>query len=168
MINPPSKLDYLSLYRTSLPSLSTKRGPSVRGKGILVVMEAPGFPPACVLLSESFATMWYCTAPDIPRSHLTSQQAALFCSILPGKSTGVGGHLLLQGIFPTQGSKLGLPHYRQTLLLSDLPGKWFNACTVVRSGNFRVSNSFRLLFGQNQSLFIKPTIVKFQILFFLF
>ena len=33
----------------------------------------------------------------------------------PGKSTGVGCHFLLQGIFPTQGSNLGLPHWRQTL-----------------------------------------------------
>ena len=33
----------------------------------------------------------------------------------PGKSTGVGCHFLLQGIFPTQGSNLGLLHLRQTL-----------------------------------------------------
>ena len=33
----------------------------------------------------------------------------------PGKSTGVGCHFLFQGIFPTQGSNLGLPHSRQTL-----------------------------------------------------
>ena len=33
----------------------------------------------------------------------------------PCKSTGVGCHFLLQGIFPTQGSNPGLPHYRQTL-----------------------------------------------------
>ena len=33
----------------------------------------------------------------------------------PGKSTGVGCHFLLQGIFPTQGSNRGLPHCRQTL-----------------------------------------------------
>ena len=32
-----------------------------------------------------------------------------------GKSTGVGCHFLLQGIFPTQGSNPGLPQYRQTL-----------------------------------------------------
>ena len=31
------------------------------------------------------------------------------------KSTGVGCHFLLQGIFPTQGSNPGLPHCRQTL-----------------------------------------------------
>ena len=31
----------------------------------------------------------------------------------PGKSTGVGCHFLLQGIFLTQRSNLGLPHCRQ-------------------------------------------------------
>ena len=30
-----------------------------------------------------------------------------------GKNTGVGSHALLQGIFPTQGSNLGLPHCRR-------------------------------------------------------
>ena len=33
----------------------------------------------------------------------------------PGKNIGVGSHSLLQGIFPTQGSNLGLLHYRQIL-----------------------------------------------------
>ena len=33
----------------------------------------------------------------------------------PGKSTGVGCHFLLQGIFLTQGSNTGLLHCRQTL-----------------------------------------------------
>ena len=33
----------------------------------------------------------------------------------PGKSTGVGCHFLLLGIFSNQGSNLGLPHCRQTL-----------------------------------------------------
>ena len=33
----------------------------------------------------------------------------------PGKNTGVGCHFLLQEIFSTQGSNLGLPHCRQTL-----------------------------------------------------
>ena len=31
----------------------------------------------------------------------------------PGKNTAVGCHALLQGIFPTQGSNPGLPHYRR-------------------------------------------------------
>ena len=33
----------------------------------------------------------------------------------PGRNTGVGGHALLQGIFPTQGSNPGLLHCRQIL-----------------------------------------------------
>ena len=33
----------------------------------------------------------------------------------PGKSTGVGCHFLLLGIFLTQGSNPGLLHYRQML-----------------------------------------------------
>ena len=33
----------------------------------------------------------------------------------PGKNTGVGCHALLQGTFPTQGSNLGLLHYRRIL-----------------------------------------------------
>ena len=33
----------------------------------------------------------------------------------PGQSTGVGCHALLQGIFPTQGSNLGLLHCRWIL-----------------------------------------------------
>ena len=33
----------------------------------------------------------------------------------PGKNTGVGGHSLLQGIFPTQGLNLDLTHCRQIL-----------------------------------------------------
>ena len=34
---------------------------------------------------------------------------------IPGQNTGVGSLSLLQGIFPTQGSILGLPHCRQIL-----------------------------------------------------
>ena len=33
----------------------------------------------------------------------------------PGQNTGVGSHSLLQGIFPTQGSNLGLPRCRRIL-----------------------------------------------------
>ena len=44
-----------------------------------------------------------------------------------GKSTGVGCHFFLQGIFQTQGLNPGLPHCRQTLYhLSHQgsPGEW--------------------------------------------
>ena len=42
----------------------------------------------------------------------------------PGKSTGVGCHFLLQGIFSTQGSNPGLPHCRQTLYHLSHQGSW--------------------------------------------
>ena len=38
----------------------------------------------------------------------------------PGKNTGVGCHVLLQGIFPTQGFNPGLPHCRQIREVIDL------------------------------------------------
>ena len=41
----------------------------------------------------------------------------------PGKNTRVGSLSLLQGIFPTQGSNLGLPHCGQILLLAEPQGK---------------------------------------------
>ena len=44
----------------------------------------------------------------------------------PGKNTGAGCHALLQGIFPTQGSNLGLLHCRQIFLPSESPGKPMN------------------------------------------
>ena len=44
------------------------------------------------------------------------QAAKLLCPWnFPGKNTGVGSHSLLQGIFLTQGSNLGLLHGRQIL-----------------------------------------------------
>ena len=42
---------------------------------------------------------------------------------LSGKNTGVGSHSLLQGIFLTQGSNLGLLHCRQILSHQESPDK---------------------------------------------
>ena len=53
------------------------------------------------------------------------------------KSTGVGCHCLFQGIFPTQGSNPGLPHYRQMLYhLSHQGGpaaaaEWLQSCPTL-------------------------------------
>ena len=41
----------------------------------------------------------------------------------PGKNPGVGCHARLQGIFPIQGSKRGLPYYMQVLYRLSHPGK---------------------------------------------
>ena len=44
----------------------------------------------------------------------------------PGKNIGVGCHALLQRIFSTQGSNLGLPHCRQILShLSHQGSPWY-------------------------------------------
>jgi hypothetical protein len=54
----------------------------------------------------------------------------------PGKNTGVGSHVLLQGIFPTQGSNPGLSHCRQILFPSEPPGmkkKILNLCKAESS-----------------------------------
>ena len=54
----------------------------------------------------------------------------------PGKSTGVGCHFLLQGIFPTQGSNPGLPHCRLVVLFLvfwDLPAVFYSGYTNLPS-----------------------------------
>ena len=51
------------------------------------------------------------------------QPARLLCPWdSPGKNTRVGYHVLLQGIFPTQGSNLGLLHCKQILYLLSYQG----------------------------------------------
>ena len=52
---------------------------------------------------------------DSLRSHELLPTRFLCPWDFPGNSTGVDCHFLLQGIFPTQGSNPGLPHWRQTL-----------------------------------------------------
>ena len=54
----------------------------------------------------------------------------------PGQSTGVGCHVLLQGIFLTQGSNPGLLHCRQILYQLSHQGSplkckpWFSSCNL--------------------------------------
>ena len=83
--------------------------------------------PSCIF--ESFHTERSC---KYPFRHLVAvlvtQSCPTYCDHMvcilpgssvrgdpPGKSTGVGCHSLLQGIFPTQGSNPALPHCRQIL-----------------------------------------------------
>ena len=53
----------------------------------------------------------------------------------PGKNTGVSGHFLLQGIFPTQGSSPHLLNYRRILY-----------CWVIRDYVSSIGNAFRSRF----------------------
>ena len=70
----------------------------------------------------------YCYFLSLIKKNEVPQPCLTFCNpmdcslpgfsihgIFPGKSTGVGCHFLLQGIFPTQGSNSGFPHCRQIL-----------------------------------------------------
>ena len=67
----------------------------------------------------------------------------------PGKSTGVGCHFLLQGIFPTQGSNPGLLHCRQTLYhlshqgSSQKKGNMKKKNTLVQFKIFYLCNTFQ-------------------------
>ena len=59
---------------------------------------------------------------DSLRPHRLQLTRLLSSWDFPGMNTGVGCHFLLQGIFPTQGSNLGLPHCRQTLYCPSYQG----------------------------------------------
>ena len=72
------------------------------------------------------------------------QPARLFCPWnSPAKNTGVGCHALLQGIFPTQGSNLGLPHCRQILSCLSHQGSpmvsWKGICYLWLGGGSGVA-----------------------------
>ena len=69
---------------------------------------------ACFLLQEvEVLVAWLCLTLCDPTDHSPTR---LLCPWdFPGKNTGVGGHSLLQGIFPTQGSNPHLLHFRQIL-----------------------------------------------------
>ena len=51
----------------------------------------------------------------------------------PGKNAGVGCHVLLQGIFPTQGLNPGLLHYRQIFYHLSHQGSPFSFTVVSYS-----------------------------------
>ena len=70
-----------------------------------------------------------------------------------GKSTGVGCHFFLQGIFPTQGSNPGLPHRRQTFYhLSHLGSLQTLLHTSKNLLSISVSYLFSVLFSLLQSI----------------
>ena len=88
---------------------------------------------ACMLSSFShvrlFVTLWT-VAHQAPLSMGYSRQE--YWSGKKKKNTGVGCHVLLQGIFPTQGSNLGL------FLSPALAGRFFSPSTfkALRNADF--------------------------------
>ena len=91
-----------------------------------------GFPlPTGLRPTHCPSSMWVCvrakslqSCPALPPRGL--QPARLLCPWdSPGKNTGVGCQALLQGIFPTQGSKLRLLHWQVgSLAPSHLGSPW--------------------------------------------
>ena len=59
------------------------------------------------LVAQSCPTLWDPIECSLPGTSVHSAST--------GNNTGVGHHALLQGIFPTQGSILGLPHCMRIL-----------------------------------------------------
>ena len=85
-------------------------------------------PPTSILLLHVKETMFYFikTITTLDFSSIHSENRSVMSDSLrphglysprdsPGQNTGVGSLSLLQGIFPTQGSNLGLPHCRRIL-----------------------------------------------------
>ena len=79
----------------------------------------------------------------------------------PGKSTGVGCHFLLQGIFLTQGSNPGLPLCRQTLYCLSHQG---NPCgsLPINPYNIEIRSSLMSL----SPLSVSPDFLLHSIFFF--
>ena len=59
------------------------------------------------------AVLCHLVVSDSSRPHGLQPTRLLCPRDSPGKNTGEGSHVLLQGIFPTQGSNACLPHCRQ-------------------------------------------------------
>ena len=69
--------------------------------------------------------------PESLRPHGLQPTRLLSPWDFPGKDTGVGCHFPLQGIFPTQGSNLGLLHCRQILYWRNYKGSPGEACDYL-------------------------------------
>ena len=71
----------------------------------------------------------------------------------PGKNTGVGCHSLLQGIFLTQGSNLGLLHCRQILYLLSHQGRVILGSKELRGSSSSADHRAVLRVSQIVSIF---------------
>ena len=93
------------------------------------------------LVTQSFPTLWNPLDCSLPGLSVHGNS--------PGKNTGLGCQVLLQGVFPTQGSNPGLPHCRQSLP-SVLPEKTMN----TGEGSLSLFQGIFLTQGLDQGLFL--------------
>ena len=75
--------------------------------------------------------------PDALQPHGLHPTRLLCPWDFPGKDTGVVCHVLLQGIFPTQGSNLGLLHCRQILYRLNYEGRNKQYLSVFESHSLK-------------------------------
>ena len=101
-----------------LSLLTSRRGFCINGEGGTALLTVPAHSILYCVLSSTLSSEsevaqlcpTLCHPMDCRLPHSWD-----FPWDFPGKSIGVGCHFLLQGIFPTQGSNLGLLHCRQML-----------------------------------------------------
>ena len=79
----------------------------LRGEKITRFLFAQCLRVCYVLIIQSCLTVWDPMDCSLPGSSVHGDS--------PGKNIGVGCHIFLQGIFPTQGLNWGLPHCRGLL-----------------------------------------------------
>ena len=110
--SPPLQVD-------SLPS-EPPGSPSTRQEIILWGEDCVFIHPLCPLLAQCLTYSRHVISEWVSESHsVVSDSLWPHGSYSPwnspGQNTGVGSLSLLQGIFPTQGSNPGLPHFRRIL-----------------------------------------------------
>ena len=72
-------------------------------------------PPTEIMLSYLCCAVLSCSCEQLCDPMDCSPPVSSVHEDSPCNNTGVGCHVLLQGIFPTQGLNPGLPHCRQIL-----------------------------------------------------
>ena len=107
-------------------------------------------------MAQQGGCTWHCVCVLLAQSCLTHCDL-MDCSLClwdsPGRNTGVGCHSLLQRIFLTQGSNLGLPHCRHSLPCESLGKPVLNITGTVHLKMVRTVNflSFYHNWKQNKT-----------------
>ena len=81
---------------------------------------------------------------QLPRMKTARETRSLLKNHFPGKSTGVGCHFFLQGIFPTQVLNVSLPHCRQTLYCLSNQGSPQESMTFYPARQPLIETSYKI------------------------
>ena len=101
------------------------------------------------MFSKVLCCVCVCSVVSNSLQHRERQPARLLCPWnVPGEKAGVGCHVLLQGLFSTQGLNLHLLHWQAVSLPLVPPGKTFfkgGGIQISRPGLIRVSLGWETL-----------------------